>query len=79
MVGLRFAKLERKLNETDRARAIYSHLSQYCNPQTYERSFWKIWENFELQHGNRDNYEDYLRSKRGQELRYSVLNPVNVD
>lgn len=27
LVGLRFAKLERKLNEVDRARAIYAHLS----------------------------------------------------
>ena len=31
-LGLRFAKLERKLNEIDRARAVYMHLSQFCNP-----------------------------------------------
>jgi pre-mRNA-splicing factor SYF1 len=42
--GLRFAKLERKLNEIDRARAIYLHLSQFCNPAQYEGSFWRIWE-----------------------------------
>lgn len=79
MMGLRFAKFERKLNEFERARAIYNHISQYCNPATYERSFWKIWENFELQNGNRDNYEDFLRNKRSQELRYSVLNPVLIE
>jgi len=61
LIGLRFAKLERKLNELDRARAIYHHLAQYCNPASYERTFWKIWENFELQNGNKDNYEDFLR------------------
>lgn len=33
-VGLRFAKLERKMGETDRARNIYSHLSQFCNPNS---------------------------------------------
>lgn len=79
IMGLRFAKLERKLNEMERARAIYLHLSQYCNPATYERSFWKLWENYELQVGNKDTYEDFLRSKRSQELRYSVMNPTLVD
>ena len=31
-LGLRFAKMERKLNESERARGVYMHLSQYCNP-----------------------------------------------
>jgi pre-mRNA-splicing factor SYF1 len=35
-MGLRFAKIERKLNEVDRARAIYIHLSQYCEPNAYQ-------------------------------------------
>ena len=79
LITLRFAKLERKLNEHDRARAIYLHLSQYCNPAIYEDSFWKVWESFELQFGNKDTYEDLLRAKRSQELRYSVINPLKVD
>ena len=45
----------------------------------YEDSFWKVWEQFELQHGNKDTYEDLLRAKRSQELRYSVINPVIID
>ena len=77
LLGLRFAKLERKLNELERARAIYLHLAQYCNPASFEKSFWKIWEQFELQMGNRDNYEDFLRTKRTQELRYSVVTPTD--
>lgn len=30
---LRYAELERKLGEIDRARAIYSHCSQTCDPR----------------------------------------------
>lgn len=30
---LRYAELERKLGEIDRARAIYSHCSQVCDPR----------------------------------------------
>jgi pre-mRNA-splicing factor SYF1 len=73
LLGLRFAKVERKLNELARARAIYGHLAQYCNPAAFEKSFWKIWEQFELQSGDRDTYEDFLRARRTQELRYSVV------
>ena len=30
---LRYADLERKLGEIDRARAVYSHCSQMCDPR----------------------------------------------
>lgn len=30
---IRFASLERKLGEIDRARAIYAHGSQFCDPR----------------------------------------------
>lgn len=30
---LKFAELERKLGEIDRARAIYAHCSQMCDPR----------------------------------------------
>lgn len=30
---LRFAALERKLGEIDRARAIFAHASQFCDPR----------------------------------------------
>ncbi|CDW87965.1 pre-mrna-splicing factor syf1-like [Stylonychia lemnae] len=77
-VGLRFAKMERKLGEINRARAIYQHLSQYCNPRIKinEDQFWNIWEKFEVYHGNEDTYSDYMRAKRTVELRYSVINPI---
>lgn len=77
-MGLRFAKMERKLGEMQRARAIYQHLSQFCNPRIKqnEEQFWNIWEKFEVYHGNEDTYADYMRAKRTVELRYSVANPV---
>lgn len=31
--SLKFADLERKLGEIDRARAIYAHASQMCDPR----------------------------------------------
>ena len=36
-IGMRFAELERKLGEIDRARAIYAHLSQICDPRVSTR------------------------------------------
>ena len=36
---LRFAQLERKLGEIDRARAIYAHASQFCDPRVMP-DFW---------------------------------------
>ena len=75
-LGLRFAKMERKLNEAERARGVYMHLSQYCNPHQYEQSFWRIWEQFEVHYGNEDTYEDFLRIKRTVALRYAVVDLV---
>jgi pre-mRNA-splicing factor SYF1 len=39
---LRFANLERKLGEIDRARAIYAHASQFCDPRV-NPAFWSEW------------------------------------
>lgn len=73
-MGLRFAKIERKLGEIERARAIYQHLSQFCNPKIkdLEEKFWNLWEKFEIYHGNEDTYKDFMRTKRTVELKYSV-------
>ena len=42
----RFARMERKLGEIDRARAIYAHASQFCDPRV-EPTFWAEWNSFE--------------------------------
>ena len=39
---LRFAALERKLGEIDRARVIYAHASQFCDPRV-NPDFWSEW------------------------------------
>lgn len=33
---LKYAELERKLGEIDRARAVYAHASQFCDPRVRE-------------------------------------------
>lgn len=70
---LRFAEVERKLGEIDRARAIFKHGSQLCNPQTV-LSFWKTWHDFEVQHGNEDTFREMLRIKRSVQARFSQSN-----
>ena len=46
-MAIKYAELERRLGEIDRARAIYVHTSQYCDPRTDE-TFWPLWHNFEV-------------------------------
>jgi pre-mRNA-splicing factor SYF1 len=38
-MGMRFSELETKLGEIDRARAIYAHTSQICDPRVSPFSF----------------------------------------
>lgn len=61
---LKYADLERKLGEIDRARAIYAHASQMCDPRTTEGTFWAAWWAFEKRHGNEDTIREMLRIKR---------------
>lgn len=42
----RFAQMERKLGEIDRARALYGHASQFCDPRVMP-DFWAEWNAFE--------------------------------
>ncbi|CAN9309237.1 unnamed protein product [Alternaria alternata] len=68
---LKFAEMERRLGEIDRARAIYGHASQFCDPRT-SPEFWKKWEAFEVQHGNEDTYKEMLRIKRSVQAQYNT-------
>ncbi len=52
---LRYAALERRLGEIDRARAIYVHASSLADPRT-EPGFWADWNDFEVKHGNEDTF-----------------------
>lgn len=69
---LKFAEMERRLGEVDRARAIYGHGSQFADPRM-EKAFWDVWEKFEVAHGNEDTFKEMLRIKR------SVAASFNTD
>eukprot|EP00300_Choanocystis_sp_HF-7_P017933 c19881_g1_i1.p1 GENE.c19881_g1_i1~~c19881_g1_i1.p1 ORF type:complete len:933 (-),score=253.19 c19881_g1_i1:48-2846(-) len=70
---VRYAGLERKLGEIDRARAIYTHMAQYCDPRVAE-SYWKVWNDFEVAHGNEETFRDMLRIKRNVKAQYTQAN-----
>jgi len=69
---LRYSKMETMLGEVDRARAIYAHAAQYCDPRK-EEEYWKTWRSFEVQHGNEDTFRDMLRVKRSVQATYAQV------
>lgn len=70
-VCLRFAQLERKLGEIDRARAIYAHASQFCDPRVLP-DFWKEWYDFEIETGSEDTFREMLRIKRSVQAQFNT-------
>lgn len=68
---LKFADMEKRLGEIDRARAIYGHASQFCDPRT-SPDFWTRWEQFEVQHGNEDTFKEMLRIKRSVQAQFNT-------
>jgi pre-mRNA-splicing factor SYF1 len=69
---VKFAEMERRLGEIDRARAIYGHASQFCDPRV-DAVFWKKWEAFEVQHGNEDTFKEMLRIKRSVQAQFKYV------
>ena len=81
-IALRFADLETKLGEIDRARAIYTYASQFCNPQT-QITFWKMWLDFEGRHGNKETFKEMKRIERSvqaefAQVRREMVNVINM-
>ena len=70
--GLKFAEMERRLGEIDRARAIYGHTSQFADPRI-DPGFWQKWESFEVMHGNEDTFKEMLRIKRSVQAQYKYV------
>jgi pre-mRNA-splicing factor SYF1 len=68
---LRFAALERKLGEIDRARAIYAHASQFCDPRV-NPNFWSEWNAFEIETGSEDTFREMLRIKRSVQAQFNT-------
>ncbi|PKI84908.1 Syf1p [Malassezia vespertilionis] len=70
LLALRFAAMERKLGETERARAIYSYASQFCSPTT-STEFWNVWNAFEIETGTEDTFREMLRIKRSVQAQFA--------
>jgi pre-mRNA-splicing factor SYF1 len=68
---LKFAEMERRLGEIDRARAIYGHASQFADPRM-DKAFWDVWEKFEVAHGNEDTFKEMLRVKRSVAAQFNT-------
>merc|ERR1740138_677144 len=73
-----FARKEKILGEIDRARGIYVHCSQFCNPAK-DTEFWNDWKKFEVQHGNEDTFREMLRVKRSVEAQYTQVHFNTAD
>ena len=71
---VKFADMERRLGEIDRARAIYGHASQFCDPRV-SQDFWSTWEGFEVRHGNEDTFKEMLRIKRSVQAKFKYVCP----
>ena len=68
---IRFAEMETKLGEIDRARVIYGHCSQMCDPRIHQ-DFWMRWKEFEIRHGNEDTMREMLRIKRSVQATFNT-------
>lgn len=68
---MKYAELETKLGEIDRARGIFSHGSQMSDPRT-SKTYWKAWQEFEVRHGNEDTFREMLRIKRSVQAQYNT-------
>lgn len=68
---IRFSEMETRLGEIDRARAIYGHCSQMCDPRI-TAEFWNTWKEFEVRHGNEDTMREMLRIKRSVQATYNT-------
>eukprot|EP00775_Hariotina_reticulata_P012401 gene12401-12536_t len=69
---VRYAQLERKLGEVDRARAVFVHGSHLADPRA-AKSYWEAWNEFEVRHGNEDTFREMLRIKRSVAASYAQM------
>ncbi|KAJ3111120.1 pre-mRNA-splicing factor syf1 [Phlyctochytrium bullatum] len=68
---VRFAELETKLLEIDRARAVWAYGSQFADPRM-DPEYWKKWQDFEVRHGNEETFKEMLRIKRSVQAKYNT-------
>lgn len=63
--AVRYAEMEMRVGEFDRARQIYWHASQIADARRSGlfEGLWRKWEGFELEYGNKDTTKAMLRRK----------------
>lgn len=69
---MRYANIETKLGEYDRARAIFTHCAQFCDPRA-DTAFWQAWRKFEESHGNSETFKEMLRIRRSVIAQYNSI------
>jgi pre-mRNA-splicing factor SYF1 len=57
ILGRKYASLEKNLGETDRARAIFTFISQSTDPKDDIKGLWAEWEAFEVECGDKETYK----------------------
>lgn len=77
-VCMRYAALEKRLGEVDRARAVYVYGAQFCDPRNHA-DYWTTWHEFEVHHGNQDTFKEMLRVKRTVTAQYSQANLMTAN
>ncbi|KAG5585945.1 hypothetical protein H5410_046379 [Solanum commersonii] len=66
---LKYAELEKCLEDIDQARALCKHSSQFTYPRS-NPDFWNKWHELEEQHGNKDIFRKMLHVKRSVSSSY---------
>eukprot|EP00173_Palmaria_palmata_P002416 Plantae.Rhodophyta-Palmaria_palmata.ctg2552.p1 GENE.Plantae.Rhodophyta-Palmaria_palmata.ctg2552~~Plantae.Rhodophyta-Palmaria_palmata.ctg2552.p1 ORF type:complete len:483 (+),score=114.75 Plantae.Rhodophyta-Palmaria_palmata.ctg2552:141-1451(+) len=68
--SLRYAKMEARLGEIDRARGVFAHGAEVADPRSGPQfaAYWTAWNTFELEHGSEDTFRDMLRVKRSVQM-----------
>ncbi|KAJ6250743.1 pre-mRNA-splicing factor syf1 [Anaeramoeba flamelloides] len=75
---MQYAAMETTLGEIDRARAIYVHGSQFCNPRS-ETDFWDTWDKFERTYGNKATFQEFSIIKRTILAKFNLTINLNID
>lgn len=77
LMAQRYAGMEARLGEFNRARAIYGHAATLADPRI-AKALWEGWHEFEITHGNEDTFRELLRIKRSVAARFAHLVPSFV-
>lgn len=74
-LGRQYANLQIKMGQLDRARGIYTYISQFTDPKDDTKGLWQEWSAFEVENGDKNTYKEYLRIKRSVEAKFMMLPP----